>query len=176
MIKQTLYLIALLIILAVVGSLGAAIFENLKKLPAEAPLAASSPSPVALPSITVPSFLSASGTISASPKSALNDIAITNPGPNAVVKSPLTISGSAVGNWYFEASFPVVITDGEGLILGEAAARALGDWMTTSSVPFTATLDFSAPKTPNGFLIFKNDNPSGNPALQRSIEIPVRFR
>ncbi len=159
MIKQTLYLIALVIILAVVGSLGVAIFQNLKKLPSAA--------------TSTPAY--PSGGITASPADAVNDIAVANPLPNALVQSPLTVSGSAVGNWYFEASFPVTITDGDGLILGQTPARALGDWMTTSSVLFTATLTFSQPRTPNGFLILKNDDPSGDPARSRSIEIPVRF-
>ncbi len=176
MFKQTLYLIALIIVLAVVGSLGVAVFENLKKLPAQVQNAASSSSPIAVPSISGPALLPASGAISASPPSALNDITVANPLPNATVQSPLTVSGAAVGNWYFEASFPIIITDGDGLILGETHAQALGDWMTTSSVPFTATLTFQPSRTKNGFLILKNDNPSGNPATVRSVEIPIRFR
>jgi hypothetical protein len=171
MFKQTLYLIALVLILAIVGSFGVAVFKTLKKMPAPAPNASSSS-----PSATTSLPAVQKGEVSASPPDAINDIAVASPLANAVVQSPLTVSGAAVGNWYFEASFPVIITDGDGLILGQTPARALGDWMTTSTVPFSATLTFSPPRTANGFLILKNDNPSGNPATQRSIEIPVRFR
>ncbi|MCL4403811.1 Gmad2 immunoglobulin-like domain-containing protein [Patescibacteria group bacterium] len=178
MFKQTLYVIALLVILAVVESLGAAVFENLKTLPGKVRNAASS-SPVSAPDVQIPSIFPASSSadsVHPYPPDAMNDISVSSPLPNAVVRSPLQVAGSAVGNWYFEASFPVIITDGDGLILGETSARALGDWMTTGTVPFSATLDFGAPRTANGFLILKNDNPSGNPATVRSIEMPVRFR
>ena len=178
MFKQTLYVIALLIILAVVGSLGAAVFENLKTLPGKVRDAASS-SPVAVPNIQMPSVLPASSSSNPFhpyPPDAINDITISSPSPDAIVQPPLQVTGSAIGNWYFEGSFPIIITDGDGLILGEASATALSDWMTTSSVPFMATLNFTPSRTSNGFLILKNDNPSGSPASVRSIEMPVRVR
>ncbi len=175
MFKQTLYLIALVLILAIVGSFGVAVFKTLKKMPVLAPNASSS-APSAVPSAAILSPAVQKGEVAASPPEAINDITVTTPVANAVIQNPLIVSGAAVGNWYFEASFPVIITDGEGLILGETSARAIGNWMTTSTVPFSATLTFSPPRTANGFLILKNDNPSGNPATQRSIEIPIRFR
>lgn len=98
-----------------------------------------------------------------------------------VVKSPIIVSGEARGNWYFEASFPVVLVDWDGRIIAEGHAQAEGDWMTTGFVPFTATLTFTKPadtgaQSARGALILKKDNPSGLPKNDASIEIPVKFR
>lgn len=109
-------------------------------------------------------------------------IVLTSPVSDAVVTSPLTITGQARGGWYFEASFPVMLTNWDGLIIAEGVASAQGDWMTSEFVPFTATLNFTNPYNAGdpdfmkrGTLILKNDNPSGLPENDRAIEIPVRF-
>lgn len=88
----------------------------------------------------------------------------------------LAVSGKARGNWYFEASFPVELRDASGKTIAQSPAAAQGDWMTTEYVPFTASLTF--PKQPagsKGVLVLKNDNPSGDPARDKSVEIPVTF-
>ena len=102
-------------------------------------------------------------------------IRVTVPLPNATVGSPLTIRGEARGNWYFEASFPVRLRDGNGKELAVAPAQAQGEWMTTEFVPFEVTLTFTAPETETGTLILEKDNPSGLPEHDASISIPVRF-
>jgi hypothetical protein len=104
-------------------------------------------------------------------------IRITAPRPNGVITSPLKITGEARGNWFFEASFPIVVTDWNGLILGEGYATAQGEWMTTEFVPFTATLKFKNPNSnnKNGTLILKKDNPSGLLEHDDALEIPIVF-
>ncbi len=105
-----------------------------------------------------------------------NLIHLESPQPGAMVSSPLTIKGEARGNWFFEASFPVVLTDWDGLIIGEGIATAQGDWMTTEFVPFVATLTFTADPavySDRGSLILRKDNPSGLPANDDALEIPV---
>lgn len=109
-------------------------------------------------------------------------IALTSPLPEGVVTSPLTITGQARGSWYFEASFPVMLTNWDGLIIAEGPATASSDWMTSEFVPFTASLTYTNPYKAGdpdfmkrGTLILKNDNPSGLPENDRAIEIPVRF-
>jgi|GEM_PF-1460922 hypothetical protein len=92
----------------------------------------------------------------------------------ALVASPLALSGEAAG-WYFEATFPVKLLDANGKVLASGQARATSDWMTTDFVPFTAALDFPAPATATGTLVFKNDNPSGDPTRDEIVSIPVRF-
>jgi hypothetical protein len=96
--------------------------------------------------------------------------------PGQTVPNPLTLSGRARGYWYFEASFPARLVDQSGAILAEVPAQAIGDWMTEDFVPFSVTLSYPAqPSGTQGFLILRNDNPSGEPEWDRSITIPVIF-
>ena len=93
-----------------------------------------------------------------------------------LITSPVTIDGEAAGNWFFEGSFPIVIVDWDGKILGEGIAQAEREWMTEDHVPFTATITFEKPTYKNtGAFIFKKDNPSGLPQNDATIEIPVTF-
>ncbi len=94
--------------------------------------------------------------------------------PNDTVSSPLTITGEAAG-WYFEASFPVRLLDGNGNEIAVAPAQAQSDWMTANYVPFSVTLTFSTPSTTTGTLVLEKDNPSGLPENDESIQIPVQF-
>ncbi len=105
-------------------------------------------------------------------------IVLDSPLPKAQISSPLTITGKARGNWFFEASFPVTLTNWDGLIIAEGHAEAQGDWMTSEYVPFTATLTFTAPDTSvsnRGWLILKKDNPSGDPAHDNALEVEIRY-
>ena len=103
-------------------------------------------------------------------------IRLTDPKANQIVSSPLTVTGTARGTWYFEASFPVKLLDANNQELAVMPAQAQGEWMTEDFVPFRATLTFSQPQTSAGILILQKDNPSGDPARDEQIEIPVRFR
>lgn len=104
-------------------------------------------------------------------------IVVDFPKPNDKITSPLTITGKARGYWYFEASFPVELYDANNVLvpLTPGYIMATGDWMTTDFVPFSATLTFTPPATPTGTLVLKKDNPSGDPAKDDSISIPVKF-
>ncbi len=115
-------------------------------------------------------------------ESKIDLIKLTTPSPNGVVNDPIVISGEARGTWYFEASFPIVLTDWDGRIIAESFATADGEWMTEEFVPFTATLSFESPYSEGdpdfmkrGTLILKKDNPSGLPEHDDALEIPVRF-
>lgn len=103
-------------------------------------------------------------------------LVVDSPQPNSLIKSPLTVSGSARGNWFFEASFPVRILDAEERELGVVPAQAKSDWMTTDFVNFSAVLDFKTPTTATGTLVFEKDNPSGLPQNDQKFEMLVRFR
>lgn len=125
----------------------------------------------------------------------INNVPITTPGdatstPNDndfvqlvsvkggdVIKSPLTVTGEARGTWFFEASFPIKIRDEYGNVLAAVPAQAQGEWMTTNFVPFSATINFTAPATTTrGFLVLEKDNPSGDPERDQAIIIPIRFK
>lgn len=103
-------------------------------------------------------------------------IKIDSPRPNTIVASPLEITGEARGNWYFEASFPVKLLDGNGVQLAIIPVQAQGEWMTEEFVPFKATLEFETPTTATGTLVLEKDNPSGLPEYDDSLIVPVRFR
>ncbi len=109
-------------------------------------------------------------------------ITVDTPEIGEIVQSPLRVSGEARGQWYFEGSFPVTLTNWDGLIIAEGFATADGEWMTTDFVPFEGTIEFESPATEddpdfmkNGTLIFQKDNPSGLPEHDDAYEIRVRF-
>ena len=103
-------------------------------------------------------------------------VRLSSPASGALIKSPLTLTGQARGNWYFEASFPIRIIDANGRELGRTAASAQGDWMTTEFVPFKATVTFATSSTATGFVVLEKDNPSGLPQNDASLKIPIRFQ
>ena len=93
------------------------------------------------------------------------------------ISSPLSISGQALGTWFFEASFPVILLDAHGNVLAQTPTVALTDWMTTDYVPFEVELLFVKPEgTAFGTLVFKKDNPSGLPENKESWSILVSFK
>ena len=102
-------------------------------------------------------------------------IRVISPVPNQIVESPLQVNGKAVGIWYFEASFPVKLLDGNGKLIASTPAQAQSDWMTEDFVPFKATLIFDNPGTTTGTLVFQKDNPSGLPEHEEEIRMPIRF-
>lgn len=98
------------------------------------------------------------------------------------IQSPFMLEGQARGMWYFEASFPVVLTNWDGLILAEGYAEAQEDWMTEEYVPFKVTLSFETPYKDGdpdfmkrGSLILKKDNPSGLPEKDDAFESTIFF-
>ncbi len=104
---------------------------------------------------------------------AQDEIQVSSPVPNSVVKSPLEISGQARGNWFFEASAPVKLLDEHGNQLAGGIIMAINDWMTTNFVPFKGELMFSITATSSGVLVFNNDNPSDLPQNSKEFRVPV---
>ena len=109
-------------------------------------------------------------------------IVLDTPIPLGVITSPLTFTGEARGMWYFEGSFPVVLTNWDGLIIAEGFVTAQGEWMTEEFVPFAGILEFVSPYAEgdpdfmkHGSLILQKDNPSGLPEHDDALQIPVRF-
>lgn len=109
-------------------------------------------------------------------------IKLTSPVPNATITSPLTITGEARGQWFFEATFSVVLTDWDGRIIAEHYATAQDEWMTEEYVPFSAELEFESPYSAGdpdfmkrGTLILQKANPSGLPEHDNALEFTVWF-
>lgn len=113
------------------------------------------------------------------PEADKNDlIVVMAPSSGATVTNPINVAGQARGVWYFEASFPLIVVDWDGRIIGEGYAQASNDWMTEDFVPFTGSVSYDLPEdTPykRGALIFKKDNPSGLPQYDDALEIPILF-
>lgn len=104
-------------------------------------------------------------------------IVIESPEKDSEISSPLIVTGLAKGNWFFEASFPMILTDWDGKIIAQSHVTAQSDWMTTDYVRFSGALTFTKPVyNSHGFLILRKDNPSGLPQNDDSLEIPVLFR
>lgn len=96
--------------------------------------------------------------------------------PGMAISSPITIVGEIPGTWYFEASFPVTLTNGAGDILTTSVAQAQNDWMTEDPVIFALPMRFDTLGATSGYLILKKDNPSGLEENDKSIIWPVNFK
>jgi len=106
-----------------------------------------------------------------------DQIVLFSPLAGEAIESPLKIRGKARGSWFFEGSFPVVLTNWDGLIISEAVAQTQDDWMTTDWVNFETELDFDANQLyKRGALILKKDNPSGLPQNDDAFEISLEFK
>lgn len=103
-------------------------------------------------------------------------IIVTIPEPEQLISSPLEIEGMARGTWFFEATFPVELLDGNDNIIVQHFAQAEGEWMTEEFVPFSAIIDFEKPDTASGTLLLIKNNPSETEGYNASIEIPVSFK
>lgn len=117
------------------------------------------------------------------------ELIVTSPEPNAVITSPLTVTGEAPGFWFFEATFPIIVVNWDGLIIGEGYAQAQDDpdttvgagWMTEQMVSFVGTVEFYEPLAEEGRqaivggLILQRSNPSGLSENDDAIEFSIRF-
>lgn len=102
-------------------------------------------------------------------------ITVAEPRTRAAVTSPVRVSGKVPGTWSFEASFPIELLDAKHrrIATGHAAVR---NWTRNKPVAFTATIPFKRPSTGSGFLVLRNDNPSGEADQADSVEIPITFK
>jgi hypothetical protein len=127
--------------------------------------------PVAAPLPAAP----APAVVPAPPRQAGELVRVSAPLENALVASPLTVSGQARGSWFFEATFPVVLLDADGKELAKHYAVADGEWMTEEFVSFTAKLEFAKPAARAGTLVLERANASGLPEHDAEHRVPVRF-
>ncbi len=116
----------------------------------------------------------------------LETVKVYQPVENELVSSPLKIRGEARGFWFFEASFPIILVNWDGLIIAEGLATAKTNegetWMTEKFVPFEAEIHFLKPDCgtdeycQRGALILKKDNPSGLPENDGAYEMQIKFK
>ena len=103
------------------------------------------------------------------------EVVITSPQPHQTIPTPLTVTGRARGNWFFEANAVLRLLDAQQREIASGTVRALGDWMTSDFVDFEGQIRFVSPASATGTLVFQNDNPSGLPDQQKEFLVPVRF-
>jgi hypothetical protein len=105
-------------------------------------------------------------------------IHVDSPKPQEGITSPLKISGSINGaGWSgFEGQVgTVTLVDSNNKTLAQTFLPATTDWMKLPT-SFEATLNFVAPKSGSGMLIFKNENASGDPVRDKTFKLPVNFK
>jgi len=108
-------------------------------------------------------------------------IVVEYPQEGDLITSPLEVRGEARGYWFFEATFPVVLTNWDGLIIAQGYAQTEREWMTEDFVPFKAVLEFEEPKdigdfSDRGSLILQKANPSGLSEHDDAVEMTIRYR
>jgi hypothetical protein len=102
-------------------------------------------------------------------------VTVSDPVKNSVIGDMLDLKGEARGYWYFEGQFPVSVIDDTGYIVAQGTAKALGDWKTTSMVPFESHIDVtSSARSETGIIKIIRDEQKGSNA--QYVEVPVRFK
>jgi hypothetical protein len=162
--SNIIWVVIVLFLFTVIGVLGWIIMEEPATIQTPT-VATSTPAPAPSPATATPE------PILTEPLSAR--VSITQPVSGAEVGGSFTVSGKAPGNWYFEASFPIQVRDGEGNVIARTHATAQSDWMTTELVAFTATVHIDGGYKGPADLILLRDNPSGLPEHDDSTTIPI---
>lgn len=104
-------------------------------------------------------------------------IRISSPLPNEKVSFPLRVEGEARGYWFFEATFPIEITNLSGDVIASGYATAEDEWMTEDFVSFEAVIELDEEDLidDRGVLILRRANPSGLEENDDFLEMPVNF-
>lgn len=102
-------------------------------------------------------------------------IRINEPKKDAHVSSPIRITGEARGQWFFEASFPIILENSLGDEISLGIAEATAEWMTEAFVPFEGEIVATGAHGPHTLVLMK-DNPSGDPALDVQVRIPINLQ
>jgi len=103
----------------------------------------------------------------------IGDLAVVDaPVAGARVTSPLTVTGTAPGNWYFENQFPVRLVDAQGAVLAEDPATPRVSWTDPGDKQFDATLTFSVTQDTPATLVLEEDMP-GEGNEPRTVRVDV---
>ena len=115
------------------------------------------------------------------PLTGTDGIAIYSLKPSQAVSSPLIIKGEVRGNGWsgFEGQVGTVeLVNGTAIMTTVATTTAIlkaeSDW-TKPPVDFDATLSFSGYHG-EATLIFHNENPSGDPARDKTFILPIKIK
>ncbi len=100
-------------------------------------------------------------------------IRLSQPEAGATVASPLTVSGEVVGNWLFEATFPLRLVTDDGEVIADGYATSEGDWMTTDFVAFKGVIEFEVKQSTSAVLVLMRGNASGLPQHDTALRLPL---
>lgn len=95
--------------------------------------------------------------------------------PGQKISGKGTIYGVLKGAYFFEANARGMLLDSGKNTLKNFPISATTDWMTEGPVSFKATIDATG-LSGAGYIRIANDNPSGEPARDKYIDIPVVFQ
>ena len=112
------------------------------------------------------------------PQPIIESISVTSPKANEEVSSPLKITGVVNGNGWagFEGQVGTVkLLDASGKELATGVLTATTEW-TTLPTNFETTLSFQSPTAQSGTLVFKNENPSGDPSRDKTFTLPIKVK
>ncbi len=100
-------------------------------------------------------------------------VMVEAPAPGQDVTSPLTVSGQAVGPWFFEGSFPLEIVTLDGELVATGYVTADGEWMTTDFVGFGGAIEFEVAQATAAYLVLRRANPSDLPENDAAVRVAV---
>ena len=102
-------------------------------------------------------------------------IHLFSPQPNELITGRFTIKGEARGSWFFEGTAPYYILSSDLVTVTSGVITAQGDWMTNEFVLFSGEVNFT-PFIESGYLVLKNDNPSGLAEKNLYYMVPLKFQ
>ena len=105
-------------------------------------------------------------------------LSVISPTADQEVSSPLKITGIVGGSGWsgFEGQVGTVkLLDYKGAVLAQTYLAATTEW-TALPTKFEATLNFTAANSGPATLEFRNENPSGDPARDRTITMPIKIK
>lgn len=105
-------------------------------------------------------------------------ITVNSPKPNETVSAPLKITGVVTGNGWagFEGQVGTVkLLDSAGKELAQGVLTATTEW-TTLPTSFETSITFKSFFDSVGTLVFHNENPSGDPARDKTFILPINVK
>ena len=86
------------------------------------------------------------------------------------------MTGSIKGGYFFEGQAQGLLLNINKNLIKRFPVTAVGDWMTSEPVSFTATFDATDAPSDFGYIRIANDNPSGDISKNKYVDIPVFFK
>ncbi len=94
---------------------------------------------------------------------------------NTKVSNGQEITGSIKGAYFFEANAVGKLLDVNKKELKSFPITATSEWMTADAVDFSFIIDTTDVPAGQGYIRIANDNPSGDFANEKYVDVPVIF-